>query len=98
MEHSMPARLIKEMEHDMTHEADPVGHGCLVDLIIRRDEGPVYEHGSADDVLPGYKTPVATVERDHAVVAHGKVIPLGHNQIAVLNMSRQIDRPGRRNV
>src|SRR5258707_207706 len=88
---SAPAGLIEEVEQDMREESDPVAYAGLLKLIGWSHEGPIDKHGTADDVLPGNKAPVAAVEADGAVVAHGKIFPRRDDQVASLQVSRQID-------
>ena len=79
----------------MPHEGDPVAQAGLVDLIGGSLEGPVDEHGPADDILTRDKSPEPTVERLGAIVAHREDSARRDNQIAIVDMTGQIHGPQR---
>ena len=69
---------------------------CLFDLVAGGDEGPVDEERAAHDVFAGDEAPVAAVEADRAVVAHGEVVAGGHDKVFALDVLGQFDRSSRR--
>src|SRR4029077_9212267 len=97
-ESAFPPSHVKEMQHHVPEEANPVTHAFLKVLIRRRFKGPVNEHGSADDVVLGNKTPVAAVVADVAMVAHGEVAVGRYDKIAIFNVLRQSQFPFRSRV
>ena len=56
-------------------------------------EGPVDEHGAADDVFAGDESPEAAVEGLGAVVAHGEDEAGGDDQVAADDVVGEIDHP-----
>src|ERR1700679_1664916 len=62
VEGAAPAGLVEDVEQDMAHEGDAVGDGGLVDLVGGGLEGPVDEHGAADDGFARNEAPEAAVE------------------------------------
>src|SRR5664279_471028 len=86
VESAAPARLVKKVQDHVADEADSVSGALLVDLVAGGDEGPVDEERSADDVFAGDETPVAAVEADGAVVAHGKVLAGGDDEVFTLDV------------
>ena len=88
-----PASLVEEVNDDMEDKADAIADRGLIDLILRRYEGPVDEERTAHDVLAGDKAPVAAVEADRAVISHGEVVAWGDNEVVTLNMAGQVNSP-----
>src|ERR1700751_5483158 len=72
VEHPGPAGLVEEMKDDVEQPRDAVADALALIFIARSDEGPVNEHGPADDVFVRHKTPIAAVETHVAVIAHGE--------------------------
>src|SRR5260370_23021 len=93
MERRVPGGLVEDVDEDVPHEGDALSYALLVDLIRGRLERPVDEHGAADDVLAGNEAPVTAVEALRAVVAHGKDLAGGDDQILALDVARQLVLP-----
>src|SRR5664279_3846919 len=98
VEHAGPARLIKEVEQDIERPLNAISEALPFVLIARGDERPVDEHGTSDDVLARHEAPVAGVEADVAIVAHGEDAARRHYQIAVLHVRGHGEPPFRRYV
>src|ERR1019366_793007 len=93
MEHAGPASLIKEVEQDVERPLNAISETLPFVLIARGDERPVDEHGASDDVFARYQTPVAGVEADVAIVAHGEEAARRHDQVAILHMRGHGEAP-----
>src|SRR5579871_3083526 len=93
-----PARLAKEVQHDVRQETYAVADAGLLILIARRLERPVDEHGSSNNVFSRNETPIAAVQAHAAVVAHREVMAGRHYQILAIYVRRQFHRPGRGNI
>ena len=90
---SVPARLVEEVQRDLTHGDDARNEAGLVVVGFIGPEGPVDEERTPDDVGAGNEAPVAAVEGDGAVVSHGEVIALGHDEVGLLDVIGQVERP-----
>src|SRR5277367_60499 len=94
MERTLPAGLIEEMNDGVEQEAGAVCKRGLLILVTRLDEGPIDEERPAYDVLARHEAPVATIEADGTIVAHGKISARRNDQVAgLIDVRRQIDRP-----
>src|ERR1700758_2684453 len=93
MKGATPPGLVEEMKNDMPNEGDTIGDAGALVLVLGGDKRPIHKERAADDVLTGNKAPVTAVEAVGAVVSHGEVAARRHNQIAILNVIRQIERP-----
>ena len=93
VEGAAPAGLVEDVDEDVAHEGDAVGDGGLVDLVGGGLEGPVDEHGPADDVFAGDESPEAAVEGLGAVVAHGEDFAGWDDEVAVDDVVGQVERP-----
>src|ERR1022692_4902787 len=93
VEHAGPASLIKEVEQDVEHPLNAISETLPFVLIARGDERPVDEHGPSDDVLARHETPIAGIEADVAVVAHGEEAARRHYQVAVLQVRGHGEAP-----
>ena len=93
MEGSAPAGFIEEVDDDVYDEAYAVADRGLVDLVFGGDERPVDEERTAYDVFSWHETPVAAVEANRTVVAHGEVVAGRNNEVFSFNMCWQIDGP-----
>ena len=85
---SGPTCFVKEVNDDVGNEAEPIGDRSHLVLIGWRDEGPVDEHGTADDISLGNKSPEAAIVADVAIVSHGEVAVGGDNDVFTLDMGR----------
>src|SRR5271155_1915170 len=90
---SAPARLIEEVQNDVPDKSHAIGDCGLVVLVFGRHERPVNEERSAYDVLAGHEAPVAAIEAVRAVVAHDEVAAVGNNEVTVLDVVGEIERP-----
>jgi hypothetical protein len=95
VEGALPACLIEEVQEDVAHEAETLADGLFVDLVGGGFEGPVDEHGAAYDVFARDKAPETAVEAFGAVVAHGKDLAWGDDEIFALDVAGQFVGPGR---
>ena len=86
------------MKNHVADEADSFAGALFVDLIRRGLERPVYEQGPTDDVLSRHESPIAAVEDDGAIVAHGEVFSRRHDEVFALNICGEADAPTRGNV
>src|SRR5579864_4210015 len=65
-------------------------------LVFRRVKRPIDEERPADEIFFGHKAPVAAVKAVLAVVAHGKIMPLGNHQVSLpVEVGRIFQRPRR---
>src|ERR1035438_8188209 len=74
------------LEQDIERPLNAISEALPFVLIARGDERPVDEHGTSDDVLARHEAPVAGVEADVAIVAHGEEAARRHDQVAILHM------------
>jgi hypothetical protein len=65
----------------------------LIDLVGWGLEGPVDEHGAAEDVFAWDEAPVAAVEALGAVVAHGEDFARRNDEVVALDVVGEIERP-----
>ena len=79
----------------MAHEAEPLANTLLVDLVGGSFEGPIDEHGAADDILAGNESPEPAVKALGAVVSHGEDFALGDDEVAVDDVVGEIVGPAR---
>jgi hypothetical protein len=86
MEGSAPAGLVEEVKDYVGIELELVSHSVFLILIVGFDERPVDKEWTAYDVGSGYKAPVAAIEADGAVIAHGEVTARGNHQILSLDV------------
>jgi hypothetical protein len=93
VEGSLPARLIEDVKEDVSHEADALADALLIDLVGWCFEGPVDEHGAANDVFARDETPETTVETFGAIVAHGEDLAGGNDEVAVDDVAGQFVSP-----
>src|SRR5208283_4559516 len=93
VEGAAPARLGEEVGEDVAYEGEAVGERGLVHLVGGGLEGPVDEHGTADDVRARDEAPVAAVERLGAVVAHGEDGSGRDDEVAIDDVVGQVEGP-----
>src|ERR1700678_2142020 len=86
MEGSAPAGLVEEVKDYVGIELELVSHSFFLILIVGLDERPVDKEWTAYDVRSRHKAPVAAVEADGAVIAHGEVTARGDHQILSLGV------------
>src|ERR1700722_8034413 len=98
MEGSAPAGLIEEVKNYVGIELELVAHSFFLVLIVGFDKRPVNEERGADDVSPGDKAPIAPVEADGAVIAHGEVAAGRNHEVFSLDVIGEVEGPGWRNV
>src|SRR5438477_7384505 len=72
-ERAFPTGHVKEVQHYVAQKSNPVAHALLQIFVGRRFKGPVNQHGPADEVLLGNKSPVPAVIADVAVIAHAEI-------------------------
>src|ERR1700677_359179 len=98
MEGSAPAGLVEEVKNYVGIELELVAHPFLLILVVGFDKRPVNEERAADDVSPRDKAPIAPVEADGAVIAHGEVTAGGNHEVLPLDVIGKVEGPGRRYV
>src|ERR1019366_8384056 len=84
------------MKHDSKQEAHALRDAGAGIFVARLLERPVDEHGPSNDVLVGNKAPVAAVEADVAIVAHGEDAVGRNHKFAILDVGGQGIAPFRR--
>src|SRR5271170_1755569 len=77
----------------MDEETRAVGERGLLILVSGLDERPIDEKRPAYDILARHEPPIAAVEADGAIVAHGEITAWGDDQVLALNVRRQLHRP-----
>src|SRR5215472_7188753 len=83
MECTLPARLVEDVDQDVGHEAEPLAHRLLVDLVSGRLKRPVDKHRPAYDVLARHKAPEPAVETFRSVVTHREDLTRWNHEVAV---------------
>src|SRR5271156_4501143 len=86
MEGSAPAGLVEEVKNYVGIELELVSHSFFLILIVGFDEGPIDEQRAAHNVGSRPKAPIAAVERDGAVIAHGEVTARRNHEVLSLNV------------
>ena len=94
VESPAPARLVEEVHQHSTELLCAIAHAGAVLVFFRGNERPINEERPADDVFTRHESPEAAVEAVQSVVAHGEVVGGGNDEIAILDMTWQIVRPG----
>src|ERR1700677_694381 len=95
MEGSAPAGLVEEVKDYVGIELELVSHSFFLILIVGCDKRPVDKEWTAYDVGSGHKAPVAAIEADGAVIAHGEVTARRNHQILSLDVVGKLEGPGR---
>src|SRR5271170_4524163 len=98
MQRPSPAGLNKEVKDHVGIKRKLVTQSFFFILVVRLDKRPVNEQGPSDNVGSGHESPIPAVERDGAVIAHGKVAARGNHKILTLNVGRQFGSPGRGHI
>src|SRR5437762_7188033 len=93
MEGALPARLVEDVDEDVTDESDAFADVLLVDLVGGGFKGPVNEHGTTDNIFAGDEAPEAAVEAFGAVVAHGEDFAGRNDEVAVDDVVGEIVTP-----
>src|SRR5437879_10809482 len=95
----LPAGLVKEVKNYFTEEKlNPIGPFCLAVLVIRSFKRPVNKHRPPDDIFLGNKSPIAAVQTDATMIAHGEVMVGRNHDVIALNVCWHIDRPVRPHI
>src|ERR1700756_5593795 len=95
----LPACLVKEVNNYFTEEKlNPIGPFCLEVLVIRSFKRPVNKHRPPDNIFLGNESPIAAVQTDATMVAHGEVMVGRNNYVVTLNVRWHIDRPVRPDI
>src|SRR5580692_826037 len=84
----LPAGLVKEVDHNLAQEKQPVAPACPAILIFRRLKRPVDKHWPSDDVFLGDESPIAAVEAHAAMIAHREIVAGRNHEILPLNIAR----------
>ena len=87
MKSSTPPRLIEEVNDDVSDEGNPVDDARPLILVFRSNKRPVDEERAPHDVGAGDESPIAAVEADGTVIAHGKIAARRHYQVAIVNVT-----------
>ena len=78
--------------HQVLETLRDAGAGVFIAWLLER---PIDEHGTTDDVFVRHKSPIAAVEADVAIVAHGKNAVRRNHQLAILEVRGKRVAPGR---
>src|ERR1700721_2351196 len=89
LECTLPPGFVEKVKDDLAQKQHAITPVVLSILVIWGFKRPIDEHGPADNIFLGNESPVAAIEADAPMVAHGKESFRRNDNIHTLHVARQ---------
>src|ERR1700730_5847368 len=94
-QHSMPPRPAGKRDQGLFDPADGAEEATIAVISGRGFDRPIDHRRPAHDCVPHTKTPVAAIPAVISIIAHREILVRGNDELTVLNVGHDVDRPFR---